>query len=111
MEPPKDVSGVPYDFNKLPMWLYPDVWDETKHVRLRGLWFVLLYTLSGILFFGLVAFVLALISPKPLALMLWFSLIFSVPIGSIMGLAAWWDFTRRHKKLLAEKNSAASHKL
>lgn len=34
--------------------------------------------------------------------MLWFSLIFSVPGGSIIGIANWWDFTRRRKKLLLE---------
>lgn len=103
MKPPRDVSGMPYDFNAIPMWLYPDVWDETKQVRLRGLWFVLLYSISFLAFFSVFMLIGALIFSRPIWSMLWFALIISVPIGGISGLASWWDFTRLHKKLLLEE--------
>lgn len=102
MKPDADVTGMPFNFDAIPMWLYPDVWDETKQVRLRGLWFVLLYALSYLVFFSTLMIIGALIFSRPIWSMLWFSLI-SVSAGSLMGLASWWDFTRRRKKLLLEE--------
>lgn len=100
MKPDPDVSGVPFNSHAIPLWLYHDLWDETKRVRLRGLWFVLLYTLSLLVFFGLVSLLLSLIFSRPILLMLWFSLFISLSIGGIIGLANWWDFTQRRKKLI-----------
>ena len=108
MKPPLDVSGVPFNFNAIPMWLYPDVWDETKQMRLRGLWFVLLYSLSALIFTCVVAISLALIFSKPMKVMAVVGLFFGGLGGIVIGLSAWWDFTRRRKKLLIEnapKNS------
>jgi hypothetical protein len=103
MKPDPDVSGVPFNFDAIPMWLYPDVWDETKQIRLRGLWFVLLYALSLLVFLALFMFFGAIIFSRPIGPMLWFSLVIGVPGGAILGLSAWWDFTQRRKKLLLEK--------
>ena len=108
MKPDPDVSGVPYNSHAIPMWLYPDLWDEKKRVRFRGLWFVVLYTLSVLVFMGVVAILLGLFFSRPIGLMLWFVLIISAPIGGIIGLANWWDFTRRCKKLLLENDSKKS---
>lgn len=102
MKPDPDVSGVPFNFDAIPMWLYPDVWDETKQVRLRGLWFVLLYTLSALIFTGVVAIFLALIFSKSMTVMAIGGLFFGGLGGIVIGLSAWWDFTHRRKKLLLE---------
>lgn len=108
MKPGPDVSGMPYNFDKLPLWLFPSLWDETKQVRLRGLWFMLLYALSLEVFLGMFAFFGAIIFSRPISSMLWFTLIFSILGGSIIGLFNWLDFTRRRQKLLAEKSSFTS---
>ena len=100
MKPDTNPPGTFFNFDAIPMWLYPDVWDETKRVRLRGLWFVLLYALSLLVFFALFMFFGAIIFSRPIRSMLWFSLIIGVPGGAILGLSAWWDFTQRRKKLL-----------
>lgn len=99
MKPDPDVSGVPFNSHAIPLWLYPDLWDETKRVRFRWLWFMLLYILSLLVFFGLASILLSLIFSRSIGLMLWFALIISLPIGGIIGLVNWWDFTRRRKKL------------
>ncbi len=95
MKPDPDVSGMPYNFDTLPMWLLPSLWDEHKKVRLRGLWFVLLYTLSFLVFGALFAFPLAIIFGKPLIATTYVWLSLCVPSGIILGFLAWWDFTRR----------------
>lgn len=113
MKPDANVTGMPFNFDAIPLWLYPDVWDETKHVQLRGLWFVLLYSISFMVFFSAFMFVGALIFSRSIWSMLWFALIISVPGGFIVGVASWWDFTYRRKKLLFEeaqkKSEAQSH--
>jgi hypothetical protein len=100
MKPDTDHSGAPFDFNALPTWLYPDVWNENKSVKLRGLWFILLYTISTLLFTALV-FV-----PIALYLEAWFTpfviwLILGFGWGPLIGLGVWWDFTKRARKLKA----------
>ena len=108
MKPDPDVSGVPFNFDAIPMWLYPDVWDETKRVRLRGLWFVLLYTLSFLVFGAVFIFFIALIFSKPINALVWYWLFSSFPLGGMIGLASWWDFMRRSKKLLLENSPQKS---
>lgn len=104
MKPEPNVTGIPYNFDLLAIWIYPNLWDETKRVRLRGLWFVLLYALSYLVFFSLFMFFGAILFSRPIGAMLYFSLIISLPLGGIVGLANWWDFIRRRRKLLAEEN-------
>lgn len=105
MQPERDVSGIPFNSHAIPLWLYPDVWDETKPIRLRGLWFVLLYALSFLVLIASFMFIGALIFSRPLGLMLWFSLVIGIPGGGVIGLGNWWDFTRRRKKLLQDVSS------
>jgi hypothetical protein len=90
MKPDPDVTGVPFNFDAIPMKLFPGLWDETKKVRMRGLWFILLYTFSTQIFFSIFMF---------FGVMLLFSLIIGIPIGIVIGLDSWWDFTRKCKKL------------
>jgi hypothetical protein len=105
LKPDPDVSGVPYNFDALPMKISPDLWDETKRMRLRGLWFVLLYTLSVLVFGSLFLFPLALVFDKPIILTAWIWLSLCTPAGIILGCIAWWDFTRKCTKLLENKES------
>lgn len=102
MKPDPDVSGVPFNFDLIPISFYPDVWDETKQIRLRGLWFVLLYLLSFLVFGAIFLFPLALIFGKPMLTMTWVWLFLCVPGGIVLGFLSWWDFTRRRKQLLEE---------
>jgi len=102
MKPTPDVTGVPFNFDAIPVWIFPDLWDETKKVRLRGLYFVLLYTISVLVFLAIFMLFGAIIFSRSIGLMLWFALIISLPIGGIVGLGSWWDFTQRRKKLTLE---------
>jgi uncharacterized integral membrane protein len=99
MKPDPDVTGVPFNFDAIPMKLFPGLWDETKKVRMRGLWFILLYTFSTQIFFSIFMFFGAILFSRSLGVMLLFSLIIGIPIGIVIGLASWWDFTRKCKKL------------
>lgn len=104
MKPDTDHSGAPFDFNALPMWIYPDAWDENKSVKLRGLWFILLYMFSTILFAGLIFVPIALYLGKwSTAFVLW--LLWGGAGGFAIGLAVWWDFTKRARRLKAENKS------
>lgn len=104
MKPDMNPPGAFFNFDAFPFWVYPDLWDETKKVRFRGLWFVILYTLSFSIFSGLILFPGSLIfTNKPLWTTTWVWLYLFTPWGFFLGLAAWWDFTKRSKKLLEEK--------
>ncbi|MFA5826738.1 MAG: hypothetical protein WC825_12320 [Gallionellaceae bacterium] len=102
MKPDPDVSGVPYNFDALPIWLFPSLWDETKTVRLRGLWFVLLYTLSFLVFGALLMFPLAIILSRPINAATGVWIVLCIPSGVVIGLFSWRDFAKKHKKLQAE---------
>lgn len=98
MKPNGNAPGSPFNFDALAMWVYPDVWDETKNVKWRGLWFVGLYTLSVLIFFGLFLALITLFFSKPLSIMILVWLILGVPSGIVYGLATWWDYLRALKK-------------
>jgi hypothetical protein len=102
MKPTPDVSGTPFNFDAIPMWLYPDVWDEAQQVRLRGLWFVLLYVLSTLFFTEVIALILALVFSKSIVVMAVWGVGFGILGGVLIGLSAWFDFVHRRKKLLVE---------
>jgi len=102
MKPDPNVSGVPYNFDTLPIWLFPSLWEESKTVRLRGLWFVLLYTLSSLVFGALFIFPLAIIFGRPIITTTWVWLFLCIPCGVVLGLISWWDFARKRKKLQIE---------
>jgi hypothetical protein len=54
MKPDSNVPGIPFNFHAIPLWLKPDLWDETKKMRCRGLLFVVLYTLSAAAFVAII---------------------------------------------------------
>lgn len=100
LKPSGNAPGSPFDFDVIPIWICPGLWDETKEIHLRGFLFVVLYTLSVVVFFAICMVVIVLLFSRPIGLVLWFSQFIALPLGVIYGLATWWDFTRRKKLLL-----------
>lgn len=84
------------------MWLYPEVFDETKEVAYRGGWFVFLYVLStvlnGLILFGPVGLYMATGNLHSVIATVAIWLAVCVPWGIIIGLATWWDYTREVRK-------------
>jgi hypothetical protein len=106
MKPSPDVSGVPFNFDTIPLWLYPDIWDETKQVRCRGLWFVVLYMLSVMVFFAIVGIAASLIfAVRTIPAMLMFAFFAGGLGGVLFGLSEWRDFVVRRRELLKEMGS------
>lgn len=106
----RDPYSAPFNFEAIPHWLAPDLNDATKEINYRGLKFIAVNTLSVAVNFLLCAI--------PVGIYLYFYrvnelhivistikwwLILSIPWGVMVGLAAWWDFTRAHRKLAKEK--------
>lgn len=106
MKPRGNAPGTPFNFDSIPAWLLPDLWNEEKEVRFRGLLFVLLYTLSVLAFFGLFVLLLSLVFSKPVAVMAWVWLYLGIPGGVIYGLANWSDFIRLRKIASLKKNAS-----
>lgn len=108
MRPDNYVTGMPYNFDALPLLILPDLWNEEKNVPWRGAWLVLLYTLS-VFVFGIFAFipiglycVLGRSNMSSIAA-LWFG--FHFIGGILMGFAVWHDFVRARRKLRAQENA------
>jgi hypothetical protein len=107
LKPDSNSPGIPFNFDAIPLWLKPDLWDETKAVRCRGLFFVALYTLSAAVFVAIIAVPVGIYKGKHMigtTALIW--LAFSFPGGILLGLAAWWDFVRASRKIAAEAASA-----
>lgn len=96
----------PFNFDAIPLYFEPSLWDETKPLRYRGFKFVVLYTLSigvhSLLIFAIGVLIRSFRDFKPIeGLGIWWLLV-SVLAGILMGLLGWWDFTRTCKKLATE---------
>ncbi len=103
MKPDSNPPGIPFNVDAIPVWLKPDLWDETKVVRCRGLLFILLYTLSVAVFVGIIAIPVGIykgIHAAGTTALVW--LAFSLPGGILVGLAVWWDFVRGCRRIAAE---------
>jgi hypothetical protein len=89
-------SFPPFDFDAVPMWLEPRLWNENIDLKLRWLRFLVLYTISTLvnmlLVFGPVA---VFLGTKDLLITSCLWLITSLPGGLILGLCAWRDFSKR----------------
>jgi hypothetical protein len=92
----------PFNFDAIPLWLYPEVFDDTKEVAYRGGWFVFLYVLSaalnGLILFGPVGLYMATGNLHSVIATVAIWLAISLPGGIILGLAVWWDYTREVRK-------------
>ncbi len=105
-----DNNFPPFHADAIPLRLLPDLWDETKILKYRGLKFIALYTLSMAINFLLVFIPIGIYVyfgringlHMVVATIKWW-LIISTPCGVLMGLAVWWDFTRECRKLAKEK--------
>jgi hypothetical protein len=107
MKPDSNPPGIPFNFHAIPLWLKPDLWDETKKVRCRGLLFVVLYTLSMAVFVAIIAVPAGIYKGKHMmgtTALIWLAL--SLPGGLLTGLAAWWDFVRASRKIADEAANA-----
>lgn len=108
MKPDSTPPGSPFNFDAIPLWLKPDLWDETKAVRCRGLFFILLYTLSVAAFGTILAVPVGIYKGADMAgttALLWLTL--SLCFGIPLGLAVWWDFVRGCRKIAAEAAGSA----
>jgi hypothetical protein len=97
MKADSNAPGSPFNFDFIPLLLYPDVWDETKVVKLRGLWFIFLYTLSTITFAACIFVPIAFFKPWKTTLII--GLIFGLLFGPFLGLAVWRDFANGKRKI------------
>jgi hypothetical protein len=101
-----DNSFPPFYPDAIPLYIEPDLWDETKPLRFRSLKFVVLYTLSTVINFLMVFVPVAFVSASRnssavdgiLGTAIWW-LLLSTPIGIWIGLGAWGDFARTCQKL------------
>lgn len=106
----RDPTSAPFNFEAIPHWLEPELWDETKCVQHRGLKFIGLYTLSAAIN-SLIVFVPIFIYVGAdgfkgvsvwWVIPMWW-LLLSTPWGILIGLLSWWDFTRACRKLAKQK--------
>jgi hypothetical protein len=101
-----DNKVPPFNLDALPLWLYPDIFDETKDIANRGGWFVFLYSLSMLLnsffLFGAIALYMAFGGRQNILVTLAVWLAVSIPTGILIGLAVWWDYRRAARKAAGE---------
>lgn len=94
-----DTSCPPLYPDAIPLWLYPDLFDETKVVTHRGWKFVSLYALS-IMLNGLIYFIpIGLYKGAgayQATLFVWLAL--TLPSGILLGLGVWRDFNRAERE-------------
>lgn len=103
MKPDPAAGGYAFNFSAIPLWIKPDLWDETKKVRFRGLFFVALYSLSMAVFVAIMAVPIGIYKGKDVVgttAAIW--LVLSLFGGIISGLGAWWDFARGSSKIAAD---------
>jgi hypothetical protein len=106
MKPPKN-PGLPFNFDTIPLWLKPDLWDESSSVRFRGLFFVVLYTISMGAFDAIILIPVWIYKGAEaggVTIAVWFCL--TIVAGVPIGLGCWWDFIRECRKLQAERCDA-----
>jgi lysylphosphatidylglycerol synthetase-like protein (DUF2156 family) len=91
IKPDSNVPGAPYNFDAIPVWLKPVLWNETKNIRFRGLLFVLLYTLSAAAFAAIIFVPVGFYKERDAAgvtALIW--LVLSLCLGIPYALAVWW---------------------
>ena len=104
-----DSSFPPFYPDAIPLWLHPDLFDETKKVAFRGCWFIGLYVFSilinGLIIFGPIAIYVSFGGGDgyKAAIGLWFTIFF--PGGIIIGLLTWREFNSQ-----VQKNNSAENK-
>ena len=107
MKPNTTPPGAFFNFDAIPLWLYPDLWDENKVVSHRGIWLVSLYTISFLAVFALVFGLIALfIGSQSFLTIFWIWLAVSTPCGLLSGIGALGDFSKRSREI-KEANSVA----
>ena len=98
----------PFNLDALPVWFYPNLFEEEKEVAYRGWWFVLLYLVSILLntlfIFGPIAVYMMIgsgLQGLTVTLAIW--LAFGIPSGVLVGLAGWREFNLQKRRLQEER--------
>jgi len=100
-----DGKVPPFNLDAIPLWICPDLFDETKDVQYRELRIVSLYCVSmlahELMIFGPLAIYMAFGQGNRAkgALLVWLAV--GVPFGLLLGLGMWWDF---HKYVKQRQN-------
>lgn len=100
-------GGEPFNFNRIPLWLYPDLFEEDKTVAYRGCWFVLLYLISTLvntlLVFGPISIAMLFGGGNGASVALYIWLAIGSPFGIFIGILMWRDFNQQSRKLKQAK--------
>lgn len=108
MKPDTNYPGSVFNFDAIPYWVKPELWDREKSVHCRGLQFVLLYILSTALFVTFFAIPIGIylgIEHVQVTVGIWLAL--TLISGTLIGLGVWWDFIRECRKLALQEETNA----
>lgn len=112
MKPDNSVPGYPFDFDAIPRWIEPDLFDFNASISWQKTKIISLYALSCAiggawgLFLGYLLIGLIHEFTKEWAFaffVLW--AIASAVLAPLFGFAAFWDFTKAKRKHEAESGS------
>ena len=102
-------GGEPFNFNRIPLWLYPDLFEEHKNVIYRGWWFVFLYLISTLLnmllIFGPISIFMFFGGGDGAAVALYVWLAIGTPFGICLGLLMWREFNLQSRNLKQRENN------
>ncbi|WP_143684645.1 hypothetical protein [Variovorax sp. KK3] len=103
-KPEINVPGVPYDFDAIPRWIEPNLWNLTSPVRYRRTKIAVLYALSCIGMGTTVCLPIYLFLgigngfASGRALGIWFLWLVGVAIAPAYGLTVLWDFAKANRE-------------
>ncbi|MES2741713.1 MAG: hypothetical protein V4754_12280 [Pseudomonadota bacterium] len=103
MKPDSNPPGSPFDFDAIPLWMKPDLWNEKKIVRYRGCYFIFLYSLSTLIFASFIFVPIGIYQGSNMiytTIAVWICT--SLPWGLIIGVLAWRDFAVKKRKIEIE---------
>ena len=111
MKPDPNAGGYAFNFHAIPLWIKPELWNETKKVRFRGLLFMALYSLSMAVFGAIFYIPIGIYKGKDAigtTTVIW--LVLSLFGGVVSGLGGWWDVIRASSKIAADATSSQENK-
>ncbi|WP_143684644.1 hypothetical protein [Variovorax sp. KK3] len=103
-KPELNIPGVPYNFDAIPLWIEPALWDIATAVRFRRTKIAAFYCLSGIAATTVVCLPMYLwlgISngfSSTRALGIWLPWAMSIAFTPVYGLGVLWDFVKAKRE-------------